>query len=227
MPDQLSTIDLIITGTLAVAPAALGLSKAEEVPFACDLAAVEASLGTAGSANPTLYDILKNGVSLFAAGVTVGSNTDVNRIAVIAPASRTAQGGTGGAVTATDTTFSLELPGNVSLDLKQGAYLKIENEYVQINAPITGSPKVDGAQQVFTVPVARAQLSSTAAPHAANTPLYAQPVVPATQTKGPAVTNPAESNTPTFAAGDTAQLSITAIGTGAADMTATLLLAQR
>lgn len=204
MPDSLSTIDLTIAGALTTA----SVSKLEEVPFACDLANVEATIGTAPTGSALIYDILKNGASLFGTAV-----------ATIAPKS---------GIDTAATSVQLEVVGNASVDFKQGAYLKLESEYVLINQ-VTGSPKVDGNAPVYTVSVTRAQLGSTAAAHAAGVSAYPAAVIVAGASKSVTVANPAEGNTPTFTQGDTAQLAITQVGSTVAgsDITATLLVSQR
>lgn len=204
MPDTSSELTLSIAGAISTSS-----TVQREVTESADITDVVAVIGTAPTGADLLFDVLKNGTSIFAALGTVAAKSPI---------------GTG------DLSISVEIAGNAANDIRQGQVLLIDSEQLLVSGPVTGSSKVDGPQQVLTVPVTRAQNGTSAAAHTAGTNVFpAKPRIAAGQTKSSLTENGPLGVTPTLAAGDVVSVTVQQVGSTVAgsDLNVTVELSQR
>lgn len=204
MPDTSSELVLSVPGALTTSS-----TTQREVTESADVTDVVAVVGTAPTGASLNLDILKNGTTIFGA---------LGTIAAKSPAG------------ATDTTIYVEIAGNAANDIRNGQMLLVDTEQMTVNGQVSGSSKVDNAQQVFAVPVARGANGTTAAAHTAGTSVYpAKPSIPAGATKSSLTENGPLGLTPTVAPGDVLSVAVTQVGSTVAgsDLNVTVELSQR
>lgn len=204
MPDTTSELVLNIPGALTTSS-----TTQREVTESADITDVVAVVGTAPTGADLLFDILKNGTSIFGAFGTVAARS---------------------AIGAADTTISVEIAGDAPEDIRNGQTLLIDSEQMTVNAPVSGSSKTDAQHPVYTVSVTRGVNGTSAATHNAGATVYpAKPRVPAGQTKAALTENGPLSVTPTVQTGDVLSVTVQQVGSTVAgsDLAVTLELDQR
>lgn len=195
MPDDdLSPLLLQVAGALTTASVAGPVIAS----FDADITDVVAVVGTAPTGADLVFDILKNGTSIFAAAL--------GTLAVKSP------------IGTTDTTIYFEQAGNAQLSIEQGQVLLIGSEKLLVSGQVTASSKVDGATPVYAIPVTRGYDGSTAATAVAGASVFAaKPFIPASATKSSLVENPAWAlQTSNLVPGDVLTLTVSQIGSSVA-----------
>lgn len=193
MPDTLAPILLNIAGALTTSSVAVP----EEVSYSADITDVVAVVGTAPTGADLVFDVLKNGTSIFASAL--------GTVAVRSP------------IGTTDTTIWFEVAGNAALDITVGAVLLIDSEKFLVSGQVSGSSRVDGATPVYNVPVTRAYDGTTAATHTAGTSVFAaKPFIAAGATKSSLAENGVLGATPSLAPGDVLTATVSQVGSSVA-----------
>lgn len=204
MPETPSELALNVAGALTTSSTAQ-----REVTAPADITDVVAVVGTAPTGADLLFDVLKNGTTIFQPFGTLAPKSNV---------------GTG------DTTIYVEMANAGPQDIRQGQTLLIDSEQMTVSGQVQGSSKVDAANPVYAVPVTRAANGTTAATHNAGANVSpAKGRIPAGATQSATIENPPYGNAAALQPGDVVRVNVTQVGSTVAgsDLSVTVELSPR